>query len=269
MSDDLNSGTETALAGIETGEQAPEGSAAATPEPSTPPASATEPAGDANNAGGNAGNANTGEKTFTEREMQDIVNHRVAAERAKFERSQAEATGADAQTQKEHSATPAESDKQQSQDDNITVSKEGLESMVREETARNEAERVFMGQVDSLNTEMCKARQDDSAFDALCAELPDDVSQKFFLVFAGQEHAAGMIKTILHDKALSQAFVQCKDPMQMSHILGRAHSAMNQGSNDANEGQPARALETKGAKQSADSMQSDASISAIENELFD
>ncbi|WP_423062493.1 hypothetical protein [Candidiatus Paracoxiella cheracis] len=82
--------------------------------------------------------------------------------------------------------------------------------MVRDELMKNQQEATFMGQVNTLNTELYQARQDDASFNALCEGLPQDVAQKFFAVFAGQDNAVAMIKTILHDKGLSEAFINCQ-----------------------------------------------------------
>ncbi|WP_423062494.1 hypothetical protein [Candidiatus Paracoxiella cheracis] len=59
------------------------------------------------------------------------------------------------------------------------------------------------------------------------------------------------------------------DAMQLSHILGRAHSAAQQGQQKASGYKTTLSLKNTGAKQSADSLQSDAPVDAYEAELYD
>lgn len=259
MSEPLNSGTEAALDAIdhEAGTQTSD------VEARNDAGAAEMPAGAAQPASSNAGNATMNadrndnkvgdEKRYTEQELQQKIAARIAVEKAKNQ--QPNPKGAE--------------DDVSNIGETITVSRDALESMVRDELTKNQQEATFMRQVNTLNTALLEARQDDESFNAACEAIPQDVAQKFYAVFAGQEDAVTLIKTILHDKALSKAFIDCSDPMQMSHILGRAHSAAQQGQQKASGYKTTLSLKNTGAKQSADSLQSDAPVDAYESVLYD
>lgn len=268
MTTKLTSATEAALDDIENANQQPETSTDDTVHANE--SAQHTPSDEGRMTSTEPSNAETteSEKTFTKQQVEQMISARVASSKAQSQRLEKELQHLKTGNVNADSGNQTVEDTSlMGQGNDITLSRDDMEQLINNKISQNEEQRIVGMQVNALDSELKKARDEDAEFNTLCEQVPPDLAEKYFLSFAGEKDAVPAIKTILQNTELAQQFAQCTNPMKMAHILGRAYGAVNNTPNKTvyKADDP---LYSEGAKKNITSISDDASLDSIESELY-